>query len=96
VQQGVSIETPFAASGVRLGDFDGDGKADVLLALQSNGKPSAAILRGRGDFTFEAPQFIEGGFNAGGLARGHYNGDNKLDFALVDTQDKRIVVYLQN
>lgn len=96
VQQGVQIEAPFAASSIRLGDFDGDAKLDVLLALQSNRTASAAILRGRGDFTFEAPQLVDGGFNATGLARGHYNGDNKLDFALVDTQGKRIVVFLQN
>jgi hypothetical protein len=45
---------------------------------------------------FEASQLVEGGFNIGGLARGHYNGGDKLDFALVDTRGKRIVVYLQN
>lgn len=95
-QAGALVEAPFAASGVRLGDFDGDLKLDVLLALQSNGTASAAILRRHGDFTFEAPVLINGGFDTGGLARGHYNTDSKLDFALVDTKGQRIVVFLQN
>ncbi|MCQ4164465.1 FG-GAP repeat domain-containing protein [Tahibacter harae] len=85
---------PSAVSGLRLGDFDNDGKADLLLALQG-GNAAAAILRGRGDFTFDAPQNLGAGFDAAGLARGDYNSDGRLDFALIDAAAGRLVVFLQ-
>lgn len=85
---------PSAVSGLRLGDFDNDGKADLLLALQA-GSAAAAILRGHGDFTFDVPQNIGLGFDADGLTRGDYNSDSKLDFALIDAAGGRLVVFLQ-
>lgn len=85
---------PFPVSGLRLGDFDNDGKADLLLAFQGGGT-TAALLRGRGDFTFDAPQNIDAGCDAAGLARGDYNSDGKLDFAVIDAAGGRLVVFLQ-
>lgn len=85
---------PFPVSGLRLGDFDNDSKADLLLAFQGGGT-TVALLRGHGDFTFDAPQNINAGFDAAGLARGDYNSDGKLDFAVIDAAGGRLAVFLQ-
>lgn len=89
------IALPCPASGLRHGDFDNDGKPDLLVALQSGGPAVAALLHGRGDLTVDPPQLIGGGFAAAGLARGDYDNDGKLDFALIDTRGRTLTVYLQ-
>lgn len=79
---------------VRLGDHDGDGKSDILVSC-SNGV--AALLYGHGDFTFDAPAHI--GFTdpidasafGRGLARGDYDGNGKLDIAVVTQRGLRVL-----
>lgn len=74
------------------GDFNGDGKAD--LAMLSYNEPEISyvtVLPGNGDGTFGAPitsqvyaQPITGGdFIPGSLAAADFNGDGKLDLAVV-------------
>jgi VCBS repeat protein len=75
---------------VCVGDFDGDGKADVALVFsQSNGinnVQSLALLLGNGDGTLQsALEFPAGNefFLGVGFGVGDFNQDGKLDVALV-------------
>jgi len=68
-----------------VGDFNGDGKLDLAVALL--GAQSVAILLGNGDGTFQGP--IAYSVTAGasgvvpyGLVTGDFNGDGKLDLAM--------------
>jgi len=71
---------------VALGDANGDGKPDLLLANNEcavagcNGKGTVGVLLGNGDGTFRmAVTYDSGGLFAGSIAVGDVNRDSKLD-----------------
>jgi hypothetical protein len=66
-------------SAVAVGDFNGDGVAD--LAFVGPGT-SVAVLLGSGDGTFQTPANYAIGSYASSLAVGDFNGDGKADLAV--------------
>jgi hypothetical protein len=81
---------------VGLGDVNGDGKLDLIVANQcaSNSNcpndPSSAgvlgLLLGNGDGTFQPPVvYGSGGYRANSVAVGDINGDGNLDLVVANT-----------
>jgi hypothetical protein len=66
-----------------VGDFNGDGKLDVLVANTVNNNVS--VFLGNGDGTFQAPRTSAVGLKPSSVAVGDFNGDGKLDLAVVDS-----------
>jgi FG-GAP-like repeat len=66
---------------VTLGDYNGDGKLDLLVAILNTGQ--VALLLGNGDGTFN-PGTLYGPTGVGvvGVATGDFNGDGALDSAI--------------
>jgi hypothetical protein len=80
----ISTGVPNPASAV-VGDFNSDGKLDLVISNQSLGCNSpcpTSILLGNGDGTFQTPTAIFPG--TGSLAVGDVNGDGKLDLVFLD------------
>jgi hypothetical protein len=78
LNQNIGTAYPRASSG----DFNSDGKLDLLLlTTSSGGGGTMAILLNNGDATFQAPVTYTLP-NAPYLALGDFNGDNKLDIAV--------------
>src|SRR2546430_9467732 len=78
-----TFETGFYPSCVVVADFNGDGKSDLALAIDSG----IAVLLGNGDGTFQAAVSYRAGSGTTGsgasyLTSGGCNGDGKLDFAV--------------
>jgi hypothetical protein len=72
-----------------LADFNGDGNLDAVVANECtttvggcNG--TVGVLLGRGDGSFQSPVNYSGGSNPSSVAVGDFNGDGKIDVAVVN------------
>jgi hypothetical protein len=71
---------PIQPLAVAVGDFNGDGRQDLVVANQ--GSRNAAVLLGRGDGTFREPRLLPVENPALAVVAGDFNGDGRDDFVL--------------
>ena len=90
-----SIQNAVAA-GIAIGDFNGDGKADLGAADFSGDR--VVLHLGKGDGTFLAPSFVSAGAIAGtkNAVAVDLNGDGKLDLVTVNMFSNNISVLIGN
>jgi FG-GAP-like repeat/Cep192 domain 4/HYDIN/CFA65/VesB-like, Ig-like domain/FG-GAP repeat/Protein of unknown function (DUF1573) len=85
--------TGSGVTSVAMGDFNGDGKLDLVTASPFSGPD--LVLLGNGDGTFHsvAAPF----FGAGPMVVGDFNGDGKLDLAVANaTLSNTVSIWLGN
>jgi hypothetical protein len=68
---------------VVVGDFNGDGSADLAVADYTTQRVS--ILLGKGDGTFQPVTAYPTGANPSSIVAADFNGDGKMDLALTST-----------
>src|SRR2546422_6485052 len=82
-------------AGVAVGDFNGDGKPDLVVANFNDS--TLSVLLGNGDGTFQAAQTFGGvGSHPYFVAVGDFNRDGKLDLVVTNSHSHSISVLLGN
>ena len=71
------------------GDFNQDGKADVITSSYNmiSGAGEIMVLLGKGDGTFQPAQFYPTGTFSLSIVSGDFNGDGKPDIAVVNATE---------
>jgi hypothetical protein len=69
-------------SSITVGDFNGDGRPDLAIAIVTAG--TVSILLGNGDGTFQAAQNVGVGGDPVSITVGDFNGDGRLDLAMAN------------
>src|SRR5579863_1260981 len=85
---------------IAMGDFNGDGKLDLVVVNQ--GDNTVSVLLGNGDGTFQphvdyatGAQFGSGEISSpGAVAVADFNGDGKLDLAVANSLDGTVSILL--
>src|SRR5216684_1815090 len=79
---------------VAVGDFNGDGVPDLVVA--NEGSNNVSVLLGNGQGAFQAAQNFAAGTNPQSVAVGDFNGDGKLDLAVANEGSGDVSVLLGN
>ena len=80
-------QSPFA---VAVGDFNGDGHADLAVANEGSDTVTILLGDGSGHFTTATGSPIAVGDNPFGLAVGDFNGDGIADLAVANESSNTV------
>ena len=90
--------SPFAVGtnpqSVTVGDFNGDGKPDLVTANLSGNNVTVLLGNGAGGFAAAPGSPFAVGTNPESVAVGDFNGDGKLDIVTANSGDNTITVLL--
>jgi hypothetical protein len=81
-----------APSGLAVGDINGDGRTDLVVANRTSGTLSVLLANANGTFRAAVSHPV-GGFPSG-IATGDFNGDGKVDIAVTSERDANVSVLI--
>ncbi len=81
---------------VAAGDFNGDGRVDLVVANSASNNNNVSILLGNGDGIFQTAVNYTAGAGPTGVAVGDFNGDGKADLAVTNGGSNNVSVLLGN
>ncbi len=94
-QAPVTVSTLYGPSGVVIGDFNGDGKADLMVS-HCCGATDMTYLQGNGDGTFSAQVHFTSAANSFAVASADLSADGKPDLIIGGSQPLSVTPMLNN
>jgi uncharacterized protein (TIGR03437 family) len=94
-QPATLVSTSYGPSGIAIQDFNGDGKADLVVS-HCCGDTDMTYLQGNGDGTFVPEVHFNGGGNSFAVAVSDLNGDGKPDLLIAGTSPPSLTALLNN
>lgn len=97
LQSGGAYTAGLQLTAVLVGDFNGDGNAD-LLVIDNPGSATNTVhvLLGKGDGSFQVPKDSIATPNLSAAAAGDFNGDGVQDIAVTDSTLNEVTILLGN
>lgn len=87
---------PSWPASLAVGDFNGDGKLDLAIAVVKDNIVIVLLGNGAGGFAVAPRSPVSVGSNPWSVAVGEFNGDGKPDLAITNAGDNNISVLLGN
>ena len=81
---------------IAVADFNGDGRADLVVTVVTTGGTAIGVLLGNGDGTFGPVMNLASASNPVSVAVGDFNGDNRPDLAVACSSGAAVSVLLGN
>src|SRR6185295_18414867 len=88
----VGVPIPSYVSWVTAADFNGDGKVDIVAAMQTANQ--VGVLFGNGDGTFQAAVTFPVGSGPNSVISADLNGDSKRDLVTTNADSNDVTVLL--
>ena len=98
-KSGASYDVGFSPAAVTVGDVDGDGKLDLVVANSCGksvacSKGTASVLMGDGKGSFTLKTDVDLGKRVSSVALADLNGDGKLDLIAANSADNQVGILL--